>query len=259
MQFRDLRKQYEVLKQDIDSAIANVIESSRFISGPQVKELEQQLAEYVGVKHCITCANGTDALTLALKAWGIGAGDVVFVPDFTFFSSAEVIALEGALPVFVDVLEDTYNINPDKLEKAIERVKQEARTLSVLDIVVGIVLAALLIVLRKPLLSLYTLTPAAYALADSLILLQALIMVGMSYQMPVSMGIIQGGGDAKFTMKMNLICTYLIVMPLTFMGAFWWKVPVVALVFIIQSDQLFKCLPVWLRFKNYTWIRKLTR
>lgn len=127
MQFRDLRKQYEVLKQDIDSAIANVIESSRFISGPQVKELEQQLAEYVGVKHCITCANGTDALTLALKAWGIGAGDVVFVPDFTFFSSAEVIALEGALPVFVDVLEDTYNINPDKLEKAIERVEQEGK------------------------------------------------------------------------------------------------------------------------------------
>ena len=141
----------------------------------------------------------------------------------------------------------------------LERVKQEARTLSVIDVAVGIVLAILLIVLRKPLLSLYTLTPAAYALADSLILLQALIMVGMSYQMPVSMGIIQGGGDAKFTMKMNLICTYLIVMPLTFMGAFWWKVPVVALVFIIQSDQLFKCLPVWLRFKNYTWIRKLTR
>lgn len=140
-----------------------------------------------------------------------------------------------------------------------ERVKQVGRTLSVIDIFLGIGLAALLFFLRKPLLSLYTLTPAALALADSLIILQAVIMVGMSYQMPVSFGIIQGGGDAKFTMKMNLICTYLIVMPLTFMGAYWWHVPIVMLVLIIQSDQLFKCLPVWIRFRTYKWIKKLTR
>jgi len=89
MQFRDLRKQYSVLKQDIDAAMMEVAAASAFIMGRPVKELEAGLAEYVGVKHCISCGNGTDALTLALKVWNIGAGDAVFVPDFTFFSSAE--------------------------------------------------------------------------------------------------------------------------------------------------------------------------
>ncbi len=127
MQFRDLQKQYEVLKDDIDSQIADVVSSAHFISGPQVKELEIKLAEYVGVKHCITCANGTDALTLALMAWGIGAGDAVFVPDFTFFSSGECPAYEGAAPVFVDVDPDTFNLDPLKLQEAIERVKKDGK------------------------------------------------------------------------------------------------------------------------------------
>lgn len=122
MNFRDLQKQYEVLKPSIDSAITDVLTSAKYINGPQVKELEQKLAEYVGVKHCITCANGTDALTLALKAWGVGTGDVVFVPDFTFFSSGECPAIVGATPVFVDVDSRTYNLDAEKLEKAIERV-----------------------------------------------------------------------------------------------------------------------------------------
>ena len=102
MQFRDLAKQYQVLKVDIDKAMINVASGAHYIMGPQVKELEQELADYTGVKHCLTCANGTDALTLALKAWGIGSGDAVFVPDFTFFASAEVVALEGATPIFVE-------------------------------------------------------------------------------------------------------------------------------------------------------------
>ncbi|MBQ7447087.1 MAG: MATE family efflux transporter, partial [Eubacterium sp.] len=140
-----------------------------------------------------------------------------------------------------------------------ELVKQEGRTLSVIDVFLGIALAALLFFLRKPLLSLYTLTPAALALADSLIILQAVIMLGMAYQMPVSFGVIQGGGDAGFVVKMNSICTWCIVIPLTFMGAYWWHVPIVLLVLIIQSDQLFKCLPVFVRFRKYTWIKKLTR
>ena len=121
MQFRDLAKQYQVLKQDMDQAMLNVASNAHYIMGPQVKELEQQLAGYVGVKHCLTCANGTDALTLALKAWNIGPGDAVFVPDFTFFSSAEVVALEGATPVFVDVDENTYNIDVESLEAAIQQ------------------------------------------------------------------------------------------------------------------------------------------
>ena len=103
MQFRDLPKQYEVLKPQIDEAMISVASSAHFISGPEVKELEKQLAEYVGVKHCITCANGTDAISIAMRAWGIGAGDAVFVPDFTFFSSGECPADEDATPIFVDV------------------------------------------------------------------------------------------------------------------------------------------------------------
>lgn len=122
MQFRDLPKQYEVLKPQIDKAMMGVAASAHFISGPEVKELEKALAEYVGVKHCITCANGTDAISIAMRAWGIGEGDAVFVPDFTFFSSGECPADEGATPIFVDVDQRTYNLDPEKLEAAIERV-----------------------------------------------------------------------------------------------------------------------------------------
>jgi len=121
MQFRDLGKQYQLLKADIDKAMLDVASQAHYIMGPQVKELEQELAEYVGVKHCLTCANGTDALTIALKAWEIGPGDAVFVPDFTFFSSAEVVSLEGATPVFVDVDSDTFNIDVDSLETVIQK------------------------------------------------------------------------------------------------------------------------------------------
>lgn len=119
MQFRDLKKQYQVLKQDMDAALTDTAASAAFIMGKPVKELEAELAAYVGVKHCVSCANGTDALTLALKTWGIGKGDAVFVPDFTFFSSAEVVSLEGAIPVFVDVDKDTFNLDAADLEEKI--------------------------------------------------------------------------------------------------------------------------------------------
>ena len=127
MEFRDLKKQYRVLQKDIDQAVLETMASGAFIMGPQVKALERELADYVGVKHCLTCANGTDALTLALKAWGIGPGDAVFVPDFTFFSSAEVVPLEGATPVFVDVCEETFNLDPKDLERAIQDVLVEGQ------------------------------------------------------------------------------------------------------------------------------------
>ena len=127
MEFRDLKKQYQVLKPDLDQAVLSAMASGAYIMGPQVKALEKDLAEYVGVKHCLTCANGTDALTLALKAWGIGPGDAVFVPDFTFFSSAEVVSLEGVTPVFVDVREDTFNLDAQDLERAIRKVIAEER------------------------------------------------------------------------------------------------------------------------------------
>ena len=127
MQFRDLKAQYVTLKNDIDKGIQEVIESSQFISGPKVKELEDLLANYVGRKHCISCANGTDALELVLRAWGIGEGDAVFVPSFTFMSTAEVVALLGAHPYFVDISLDTFNMSPESLETAILKAKSQAR------------------------------------------------------------------------------------------------------------------------------------
>ena len=127
MQFRDLPKQYEVLKPQIDEAMIKVATSAHFIGGAQVKELEKALAEYVGVKHCITCANGTDAITIAMRAWGVGKGDAVFVPDFTFFSSGECPADEGATPIYVDVDQRTYNLDPVKLEEAVKKVIAEGK------------------------------------------------------------------------------------------------------------------------------------
>lgn len=127
MQFRDLQRQYNELKDSIDVSIQEVISSAQFISGEQVRILEEKLAEYVGVRHCITCGNGTDALSIALLAWGVGPGDAVFVPDFTFFSSGECPAALGATPVFVDVCRDTYNIDAVALEREITRVIAEGK------------------------------------------------------------------------------------------------------------------------------------
>lgn len=127
MQFRDLQKQYQVLKSAIDAAMQQVCADTSFISGAEVGRLEEQLAIYVGTKHCITCANGTDALTLAFMVWEIGPGDAVFVPDFTFFASGETVAYEGATPIFVDVEESTFNLDPDKLEQAICQVEAEGK------------------------------------------------------------------------------------------------------------------------------------
>lgn len=127
MEFRDLKAQYQELKQEIDKAVAQALESGHYIGGPEVNELERRLAKYVGVKHCVTCANGTDALQLALMAWGVGPGDAVFVPDFTFFSSGEVVCAVGATPVFVDVNVATFNLDPIKLEEAIRGIKAEGK------------------------------------------------------------------------------------------------------------------------------------
>lgn len=127
MQFRDLKKQYQVLKKDIDEAMVEVAANCNFINGQQVKTLEKELSEYVGVKHCITCANGTDALTMAMMAWNIKEGDAVFVPDFTFFSSGEIVSHAGATPIFVDVDMNTYNISADSLEKEIKKVIDDGK------------------------------------------------------------------------------------------------------------------------------------
>lgn len=127
MEFKGLKAQYQRYKKEIDEAIQRVLDNACFIGGTEVTKLEERLAEYVGVKHCITCANGTDAMLLALMAWDIKEGDAVFVPDFTFFATGEVVALRGATPVFVDVDRDTYNIDTAKLEETIRRTLEDGR------------------------------------------------------------------------------------------------------------------------------------
>lgn len=119
MQFIDIKKQYQLYKNEIDKAIHEVLDSGHFIMGPQVKTLEEVLADYVGVKHCIAVSSGTDSLLMALMAMGVGSEDEVITVPFTFISTAEVISLIGAKPVFVDIEPDTYNIDISQLEKAI--------------------------------------------------------------------------------------------------------------------------------------------
>ena len=125
MQFRDLHKQYELLKKEIDLSIQEVIESTSFILGSKEKELETKLADYVGRKYCVGVANGTDALELALQILNIGKGDAVFVPDFTYIASAACICRVGATPIFVDVDENTFNIDANDLINKISIAKKD--------------------------------------------------------------------------------------------------------------------------------------
>lgn len=127
MEFRDLKRQYAHYKTEIDRAVEEVMSDTNFISGKQVAELEEMLSVFTGRKYCITCANGTDALQLALMALGVSEGDAVFVPDFTFFATAEVVSLCKATPIFVDIEEKTFNINPVSLEKAIQQVLKDGK------------------------------------------------------------------------------------------------------------------------------------
>ena len=119
MQFIDLKTQYASIKDSIDRSIAAVLAHGQYIMGPEVVQLEQKLAEYVGAKHCISVASGTMSLEIALRALGVGPGDEVITVPFTWISSSEVISLVGATPVFVDIELENYNINPSLIEPAI--------------------------------------------------------------------------------------------------------------------------------------------
>ena len=120
--FIDLHAQQERIRPQIEERIKKVLNHGKYIMGPEIAELEQRLAEFVGTKHCVTCASGTDALLMPLLAYEIGPGDAVFTTPFTFISTAEVVSLLGATPVFADIEADTYNIDPAKLREAIEKV-----------------------------------------------------------------------------------------------------------------------------------------
>ncbi|MBB1634316.1 DegT/DnrJ/EryC1/StrS aminotransferase family protein [Cupriavidus sp. UME77] len=117
--FIDLNAQQERIKSQIDAAIQRVLGHGRYILGPEVAELEEKLAAYTGAKYCITCANGTDALQIAQMALGIGPGDEVITPGFSYIATAETVALLGATPVYVDIDSRTYNLDPALLEEAI--------------------------------------------------------------------------------------------------------------------------------------------
>lgn len=127
MQFIDLKAQYQALKTEINSNIQSVLNSAQFIGGPYVKELEIQLAAFAGRRHCVTCANGTDALQLAFMAAGVGEGDAVFCPDMTFVSSAEPAKMFGAASVFCDILPDTYCLDFKSLERQVKAVLAEGK------------------------------------------------------------------------------------------------------------------------------------
>lgn len=127
IEFNDLGAQYRHLKSEIDAGIADVIAGCHFISGPQVEELEKELCSYTGRKYCVSVSNGTDALLMPLMAKGIGAGDAVFVPAFTFFATAEVVSLAGATPVFCDVEQDIFNLDPKSLTEQIEKTIREGK------------------------------------------------------------------------------------------------------------------------------------
>ena len=127
MQFIDLKAQYQALKAEINENIQTVLDDGRYIGGPHVKELEEKLASFVGRKHCISCANGTDALQIAYMVYGIGEGDAVFCPDITFISSTEPSKMLGATSVFCDIQPDTYNLCPESLERQIKAVLAEGK------------------------------------------------------------------------------------------------------------------------------------
>lgn len=119
MEFIDLKAQYRSLKMDIDARISRVLDHGKYILGPEVEELEERLADFVEVSHCITVANGTDALQIALMALGVGRGDEVITPGFSYIATAETVALLGARPVYVDVHEESYNLNALLIEEKI--------------------------------------------------------------------------------------------------------------------------------------------
>ena len=126
MNFIDLGRQYECIKEKVDAGIKNVVESQHYIMGPEVKELEEQLAKFAGSKYCLTCSSGTEALIIPLMAYKLEKTDAVFVPSFTFFASAESINLAGGTPVFVDS-DRTFNMDPESLKREIARVKAEGK------------------------------------------------------------------------------------------------------------------------------------
>lgn len=140
-----------------------------------------------------------------------------------------------------------------------EELRPYVKRLQLMFLAIGLLLGGVLLGIRRPLLELYVLTPTAREMAWSLLGLMVVIFIGMAYQMPVSVGIIRGGGETKFNMYLNVLSTWVVVMPLSFLAAFWWKLPVFWVVLCLNSDQLFKCVPIFIYANSYRWVRVLTK
>lgn len=125
--FIDLHAQLERIRSKVNARMDQVLDHGKFIMGPEVKELEERLCEFIGSTHCISCSNGTDALVMALMAYGVGPGDAVFTTPFTFFATAEAVSIVGATPIFVDIDEQTFNIDPQALRRAVEQTKEAGK------------------------------------------------------------------------------------------------------------------------------------
>ena len=126
MDFIDLKAQQELIRDKIDLRIKNILDHGKYIMGPEVDELEEKLSSYVGVKHCISCSSGTDALLMPLLALGIGPGDAVITTPFTYIATVEVISLVGATPIFCDIYDRTFNIDPEKLSESLKDAYEKA-------------------------------------------------------------------------------------------------------------------------------------
>lgn len=143
--------------------------------------------------------------------------------------------------------------------KDMNRLREYTRTLQVMFISIGLALGASLFLIRIPLLRIYNITDETRALANAYMLIQSVVLVTMSYQMPTNGGIIRGGGDTKFIMIVDLISIWVIVLPLSFLAAFVWELSPVIVIMLLNSDQAFKCIPAFIRVNSYKWVRKLTR
>ncbi len=183
------------------------------------------------------------------------------------FASADAIAANSVATTFYQYMKVVVvamsSVSTVMIGKAIgqgdmQHVKASARSLVVIDVAIGLILASILFALRLPLLSNYKLSERAFLWADQLILVMCVVMIGMAYQMPVSMGILRGAGDVKFALAQNMISTWLIVMPLSLLSAFVWKLPIPVVVAVIQSDQVFKCIPTAIRLHGGKWVQTLT-
>ena len=140
-----------------------------------------------------------------------------------------------------------------------ERIREYSRTLQVMFVAIGLILGAALFIIRIPMLDIYNISDETRALANAYMIVQSVVLVTMSYQMPVNGGIIRGGGDTKFIMIVDIISIWVIVLPLSYLAAFVWNLSPIVVIILLNSDQVFKCVPAFIRVNSYKWVRQLTR